>query len=211
MYTLFSTNTLKFNLGAAITTNQLSFSATYADITVADNVWNGLTTVKGNSNSTTLVDLVAAPAATNRLDIKTLSLHNLDTVDQTINIEFDATTVIKLILKAGYTFLYNDGIARVLNNYGVEDSYVQSTSFSKAFDATTDWGTAAGGYYTLTVLESEHQMGIAPSSVQLFDTTTGNSVDVDADSLSINGTGDIDIVVVEIPDGRFTGKINIIK
>jgi hypothetical protein len=84
-------------------------------------------------------------------------------------------------------------------------------SFVKSFNATTDWGTAITGFYTITIPAVEHGMGTAPNSIQLFDTTTGSSVVVTVDELGVTASGDINITVTDVPDRRFVGKIAIIQ
>ncbi len=210
MYTLLSTNTLKFNLGAAVTTSQLSFSATYADVTIADGTWNGLTTVEGTSNSTTLVDIVAAPAATNRYDIKTMTIHNLDTVDQEVNVEYDGVTIFNIIIKSGYTLFYRDGIIKVVNKYGIEDASSTSTYYAHIFNATTDWGVAALGLYTITIPAATHGLGTGITVLQAQESAAGEYIPVSPDHLGFNAAGDVTVQVSETPDGRFAGRIIIL-
>lgn len=80
------------------------------------------------------------------------------------------------------------------------------------FNNTTDWGTASGGLYTITITAATHGKGANVSDVSLYETVSGNSVLIVVDTLSINNsTGDVSFSVSETPDGRFTGKVIIIE
>jgi hypothetical protein len=207
MYTLLSTNTLKVKLGSTITTTQLSFSATYADVVLSDGSWNGLKTVEGATNSTTLVDIVAAPATTSRYDIKTFTLHNLDTVDQEIDVQFDATSIFKITVKSGYTLFYRDGIIKVVNKYGIEDASSTSTYYTHIFNATTDWGVAAGGFYTITVPIATHVLSPNLTVLMSQEAIAGSYVNVNLEELSFDAAGTVTAKVSEIPDSRFAGRL----
>jgi hypothetical protein len=75
-------------------------------------------------------------------------------------------------------------------------------------DATTAWGAAAGGYYTITITAATH--GIAtPKIMQVYETDGTDFELVQSDRQRILGIGDIDIRVIETPDGRFAGRVEI--
>lgn len=80
--------------------------------------------------------------------------------------------------------------------------------YSQTFDATTDWGTAAGGYYTLTITQATHGLTATDPLSAIVQEDDGTSwIAVQADSVTINKTtGDVAIQVTEIPDGRFAGR-----
>jgi hypothetical protein len=84
---------------------------------------------------------------------------------------------------------------------------IPSDRYSTTFNATTDWGSASGGYYTITVLASAHGRGTQPVP-NLFELIGSDYIHVDADQVKVNGTtGDISIRVSQTPDGRFFGRL----
>jgi hypothetical protein len=98
-------------------------------------------------------------------------------------------------------------IDRILKDY-VNNVY-RAMSYlirSTTFNATTDWGTAAGGYYTFTFA---HNMDLTDTFIQVFDTTTGEDA-VMVSRARIVDKNTISIQVVEIPDSRFVGKVVVI-
>lgn len=102
------------------------------------------------------------------------------------------------------------------NDTGLEKQLLSSDSihlpYVQNFNNTTDWGSASGGLYTITVPGTSHGFGINVNNVVLYETVGGESVLVNANGLSIdNATGDVSFTVSETPDGRFTGKVIIIE
>ena len=77
------------------------------------------------------------------------------------------------------------------------------------FNATTDWGSASGGYYTITVLAATHAVGVNPI-IELFENIAGVFHDVTPDELTVNASGDIAFRVPASPDLRFQGKITVV-
>jgi hypothetical protein len=77
--------------------------------------------------------------------------------------------------------------------------------FVKNFNATTDWGTAAGGYYTITVLASAHLQGVCCEAMFYRD-NAGTFIHVMVDQHTVNASGDVAFRVPAIPDLRFAGK-----
>lgn len=82
------------------------------------------------------------------------------------------------------------------------------TKFSDTFDATTDWGSATGGFYSITIAEATHGQGDDPL-IQIYEGTTTFEI-VQPDEVSIAANGSITFRVAETPDNRFAGKILIL-
>ena len=74
------------------------------------------------------------------------------------------------------------------------------------FTATTEWGTAAGGYYTITVTAATHGIGSNPV-ISVQELTGSDFIKVEADQLKIFANGNVSIRVPETPDLRFAGRI----
>ncbi len=81
--------------------------------------------------------------------------------------------------------------------------------YTDTFNATSDWGSASGGLYTITVLAATHGKGTAPS-VMVFELVSGNYELVGIHTLQINVAGDVSLKVLETPDNRFAGLVLII-
>lgn len=76
-------------------------------------------------------------------------------------------------------------------------------------DATTSWGTAAGGYYTITVTAATHGRGVSPTA-QLFRSSGTDYLHEAPDEMKINSSGDVIFRVTEDPDERFAWKLVVV-
>lgn len=105
-----TTRKLQAVLGGAVTTNQLPINASYSDQT--STTYNGGASVV-NTNNTTAVDVVAAPAASTIRDIDYLSVYNRDTVDAAVTFIYDDNgtdyILISVTLSAGDKLEYIHG------------------------------------------------------------------------------------------------------
>jgi hypothetical protein len=81
--------------------------------------------------------------------------------------------------------------------------------YTQEFDATTDWGAASGGYYTITILATTHGKGINPA-VKVRELSGSDYIDVFVDRVLINSSGDVSFRVPNAPDLRFEGIVIII-
>lgn len=82
-----ATDNLQAVLGGAVTTNQLRCFSSWRDITTTAYT-PGRTFV--NTNNTTDVNVVPAPAASTQRVVDFVNVFNLDTVSQTVTVKFDA-------------------------------------------------------------------------------------------------------------------------
>lgn len=100
---------LEIVLAGTVTTNQLAFVASYQDSTVAPPATN-----QGQSNNTTAVTLVAAPASGVQRELQWLSIYNADTANPIVTVQLNdnGTTriIVKLTLQPGSSlFFARDG------------------------------------------------------------------------------------------------------
>jgi hypothetical protein len=106
-----TTDTIKAVLGGTVTTNQLQCVAAWRDITTSAYT-PGKTVI--NTNNTTDVTVVGSPAASTQRVVDYLSIHNKDTVSQTVTIKFDANGTQYILWKgtiaADKKIEYQDGI-----------------------------------------------------------------------------------------------------
>ena len=121
MIVLDATDSLKAQLGGAVTTNELPIVASYVDVAAPD--------IYDPSSAHTLttgaaaVTAVAAPAAGKRRQVKFLSVFNKDTVSATVTLLFDrsatARELVTIALAVSSTLVYTDGEGfRVINTAG---------------------------------------------------------------------------------------------
>lgn len=81
--------------------------------------------------------------------------------------------------------------------------------YTLSFNATTDWGAASGGFYTITVLESAHTRGVTPM-FGIYELVAAQYQLVTVDQAQMDGSGNISFRVTDSPDLRFAGLILVI-
>ena len=121
---------------------------------------------------------------------------------------YHATTPVLLkSVASGDTYeftLTNNGSAA--GTWVYSQSVVTSAPYTSSFDATTSWGSASGGFYTITVTAATHGKGATPI-FQLYELSGSDYLAVGVYQASFNGSGDISIKVPETPSGRFAGLL----
>lgn len=83
---------------------------------------------------------------------------------------------------------------------------VQSPNYVQTFNATTDWGSPSGGFYTIVIPVATHAKGNNPV-IQIFELVGSDYDIVDTTIFIDNVTSAISIKSLESPDSRFQGKI----
>jgi hypothetical protein len=97
MFTLDATTaSLEVVLAGAVTTNQLPIVSSYVDKT-ATTFTPGKTTTQ--TNSTTGVTIVAAPAASTQREVHSINIYNADTVAATITIRENDNSTLRILVK----------------------------------------------------------------------------------------------------------------
>jgi hypothetical protein len=90
MYLNATTDKLEIFLGGTVATSQLQWNVSYQDITSS-----GMTLPQaagaGNTNNTTVVDIVAAPAASTTRQVTHINVFNADTATATVSIQKDVS------------------------------------------------------------------------------------------------------------------------
>jgi hypothetical protein len=104
-----STDTLQIKLGAAMTSANMDIAVSYRDVTATTFEHKRLLT---NSNGTTDVDILTAPASSHQYIVDTISIYNADTVLQNVTVKYDVSGAEKIIYKgditAGGALYYNN-------------------------------------------------------------------------------------------------------
>lgn len=105
-----TTDKLEAVLAGSVTTNQLRCFASWRDRT-ATTFAAGRTAI--NTNNTTDVAIVPAPAASTQRIIDLVNIYNADTVAQTVTVKLDADgteyQLVKILLNPGETLTYIEG------------------------------------------------------------------------------------------------------
>lgn len=78
-----------------------------------------------------------------------------------------------------------------------------------SFNATTDWGSASGGYYSYTITKTVHGI-TTPTNISVFESVSGGYVETQVDQISVSNTDSVVLRVPETPDGRFAGRVSIV-
>jgi len=95
-----------------------------------------------------------------------------------------------------------ESVTPLTTSTGHEPPHIQS------FDTTTDWGTAAGGFYTITVPAATHGK-TAPSTIQFWQDIAGVLGLTQVDTVRRQANGDVEFSVPDSPDARFAGEVSI--
>lgn len=200
-----TTDNLQIVLGGAVNTNQLNVLSSWRDITTTTYV-AGRTV--SNTNDTTDVNIVPAPASSTQRVVDLLSVYNSDTSDATVTIKFDANgteyIIYKDVLSPGDTLRYVDGAG-----FNVDRTYQSIKSFTVHGDAGANFvmtnATLAERFagnttrhlfmvdlagYTQVRLRVNKQVGSASVNTPVFkakyytsyNTTVGNFLDLTSSS-----------------------------
>jgi hypothetical protein len=110
MYLNATTDKLEIFLGGTVATNQLQWNVSYQDITST-----GMTLPQaagaGNTNNTTVVDIVAAPAASTTRQVTHINVFNADTATATVTIQKDVSgtnyVLISYAVTSGDTLMWS--------------------------------------------------------------------------------------------------------
>ena len=87
-------------------------------------------------------------------------------------------------------------------------AFVQTTvaKYVQTFNATTDWGTAAGGLYTLTITAGTHGKGTSPA-VRIEEGSGADWIHTLVDQEIVRSTGNVELKISDSPDARFAGRV----
>lgn len=107
-----------------------------------------------------------------------------------------------------FTLIDNSAAAGVWHVTPLFDAgLLPAQRYVETHDATTDWGTAGGGYYTITVTEATHGRGVNPNIQFYEDVGAGVLHEVTPDRSVVAANGDSSFRVPEVPDLRYAGQV----
>ena len=161
-----TTKSIEIVLAGAVATSQLPCYVSYADITTS-------TFVPGSSdtqtNNTSTVTLVSAPAASTQRQIKTITIYNQDTANATLTIRLNRSATLRqlvlITLLPGQTLQYGENAWSVIDSSG---NILQSTQVSAAGGDKqiqfNNGGSALGGDADLTWDQSTNTLAVGGST-----------------------------------------------
>lgn len=150
-----TSDTIRFKLGSAVTTNELPFVVDYNNFTAS-----AVTPTKntGQSNGTTVVTLVPSPSASQQNKLMSASIQNADTVNATVKVEIydgsNARQAFQCVLGVNDTLMYDAETGwEVINTLGqktvtgmkVIASSMRTPEFMQSNTAGSSGGMSAAG------------------------------------------------------------------
>ena len=175
-----------------------------------------ITTISGKSDikhrSITTGGIIETSASTLEIAIsanalKTITVSSIGGgIVPTVGVSSNPTSseiTFKTITGAGIVNVRENNNTIYVSAANVASKYVQT------FNATTDWGTPSGGYYTIAILAANHNKGTNPI-IQIYEQVGADFDLIQPDRIRVTSTGQIEFRVTEIPDNRFAGKYIII-
>jgi len=87
-----------------------------------------------------------------------------------------------------------------------EADKMASERFVLTHNATTDWGTASGGRYSISVPAATHGRGTHVAVAGFYMDSGSDVVEVIPDEVVIDSSGNVTFYVTEQPEGRYAGK-----
>lgn len=100
-------------------------------------------------------------------------------------------------------------VYKLVNATGTGGGGGDATPYQQSFDATTSWGAASGGEYSIVIPQSTHNKNTTPFVQVYADIGGGNFEEVEV-AIEINAAGDVSLIVTENIDTRFAGKVIIL-
>lgn len=200
MIVIESTDTIQAVLAGAVATLQPQALASYRDITTTAYTPGKKAT---NLNSTTDVDIVAAPAASTQRVIDLINIYNRDSAAVTLTVKLDVSATETILWKGslgiGESVIYSEGagwqklsssgvplaagatfgtpalVLGTANAAGATDEAIRRDATILAFDATVPaaLGTAAAGSATVAA-RRDHVHPIAPGAELAYGEITAN-------------------------------------
>jgi hypothetical protein len=156
---------------------------------------------------------VILPDATTLIEGWQVVINNKDTTNALTVKDGGAGATVKSIVAGRAYRLTCTSIGAAAGTWHVdfleESDLLVSSRYSTTFNATTDWGAAAGGYYTYTLTQATHLRGTTPTII--VEQVDGSDFDtVVCDQVKVLANGDVALRVTEVPDGRFSGRITLV-
>ena len=165
------------------------------------------------TNGTAFANAVNLPDATTLPPGYDVKIQNVDGTLPTDVFASGTAIALKSIATGktvGFRLLENSTAAGTWLLYSVQEDAAFPLAYVANFDATTNWGTAAGGVYTIAHSAATHGKGANPLAV-IYENDSGVIKPVGAD-LRIDGTtGDISIVADQTVDMRFAGRLVVVQ
>lgn len=155
---------------------------------------------------------VVLPSATTLVAGWSIVINNIDTTNAITVKDASSGTVKAVIAGRAYRFTAID-VSDAAGDWHIdfleEADLLPAERYTTGFNATTDWGSPVGGYYTWTLLQSTHLMGTNPNFI-IEEVDGSDFNEVRCDQAKVLANGDIALRVTQTPDGRFAGRITVL-
>jgi hypothetical protein len=152
-----TTKSLEIDLAGAVSANELPVTAHYTDITTT------LYTPGSNdtqTNGSTAVTIVAAPAASTQRHVESISVYNADTAAATVTIQLNNNSTLRIITKVtlqpGEQLFYEDGMGwQIIDANGavIRGTNVSDTAYASSWDGVTTIAPSKNAVYDQMILQ----------------------------------------------------------
>ncbi|HSX30987.1 MAG TPA: hypothetical protein VLE99_03660 [Candidatus Saccharimonadales bacterium] len=172
-----TTKSIQVSLAGTVATRQLPCVTSWADMTTSSFTPGSSDT---QTNNTTAVTVVAAPASSTQRQVKLMSIYNADTANAVVTVALNNNstlrTMVSVTLKVGQTLQFAENAWSVIDSSGsLQDSGGASVSAAGS-DSQIQYnngGSALGGDPNLTWSDTSQIMALSGSTpmIQLSGTT----------------------------------------
>lgn len=174
-----TTKSIQIALSGSVTTRQLPCVTSWADITTASFTPGSTDT---QSNNTTAVSIVAAPAASTQRQVKLMSVFNADTANATVTVSLNNNstlrTMVSVVLKPNQTLQFAENAWSVIDSINglQEGSGSPTAAGSDTQIQFNNGGTALGGDPNFTWNDTTQILALGGSTPMFQMTATTATV-----------------------------------
>jgi hypothetical protein len=186
-----ASKTIQISLSSSVSATQLACIAAWADITATSFTAGSSDT---QTNGTSVVSLVGAPATSTQRQIKYLSVYNADTASATVTITLnDSSTlrpIIKVTLLPGYSLQFRESGWQVFDTFGsqLQTSQVSAAGGTNQIQYNTGGALAGSSNLIWSSTSNAVVLGGTAPALQIATTTT---TPVTASASTVNVFGKI--------------------
>jgi len=186
------------------TTKAIYIVGSNSHVLVNTSTDNGTDTLQVNGS-------ISATAITNNISRqKILTSYGKSVSGSTVSSGSSATiqSEINFVAGSNVTLAVNDDTTNSRVDVTITaNSTSNNATFVQTFNATTDWGTASGGFYTISFTHNFNTYGV---TVQIWDETSSHVL-AQVGTTTLTSVNAVSIAVPSSPDNRFAGRIVVVS